>query len=109
MRSLETLDTFTTRSISPAQRYLKVWKSTPSSLGRLFRFHRWTRCDRASFQAYKNGVYLFLKELVEIVPNLHFLALILELTALTQSQIVYAGVKAEGRFKRSRVMLPSDA
>merc|ERR1711862_797751 len=50
-------------------------------------------------KAYKNDVYLLLKDLDEKVARLHLPALGAQLTELTKEQADYIGVKVEGPFK----------
>merc|ERR1712144_111893 len=50
-------------------------------------------------KAYKNEVYLLPKELDEKVARLHLPALGAEMTALSQEQADYIGVKVEGPYK----------
>ena len=82
--TFETSNTLTTRSTWLASRAGKTWKSTTSSLKRLFRLYRWSRRDPAGFHACKDDVYLGPKDLDEKVSELHLPALGPELTVLTQ-------------------------
>merc|ERR1712061_579460 len=50
-------------------------------------------------KGYKNGVYLFPKELDEKVARLNLPALGAELTTLSKEQADYIGVEVEGPFK----------